>query len=148
MSEYTVKAGDSLSTIAQRELGNVSLWPKIATLNHIQAPYVIRVGEVLILPTTNTLHTIDVPAKPVPVSSASSTSSTSSASSASSSAGLVGRLFAWTKAHPGLAAVYGLSIAASVVGLWWYSSNPRASGSGNAKRRRRRRRKSKGGDHD
>lgn len=142
MSEYTVKAGDSLSTIAQRELGNVSLWPKIATLNHIQAPYVIRVGEVLILPTANTLHTIDVPAKPVPVSSTSSTSSTSS------SVGLVGRLFAWTKAHPGLAAVYGLSIAASVVGLWWYSSNPRASGSGNAKRRRRRRRKSKGGDRD
>jgi LysM repeat protein len=51
---YTVRAGDTLSRIAQRELGNANRWREIATLNRdvIPNPDLIRPGQVLvILPT-------------------------------------------------------------------------------------------------
>jgi len=50
MAAYTVKAGDSLSKIARDVLGNLALWPAIASLNSIAAPYIIRAGQVLQLP--------------------------------------------------------------------------------------------------
>jgi len=50
--KYTVKKGDSLSTIARDILGDVNLWPSIASLNKISEPYVIQVGQVLNLPDT------------------------------------------------------------------------------------------------
>ena len=50
MATYTVKPGDSLSKIARDALGNLALWPAIASLNGIAAPYIIRAGQVLQLP--------------------------------------------------------------------------------------------------
>lgn len=47
---YTVKSGDSLSRIAANVLGNFALWPQIASLNNLAAPYVIFPGQVLQLP--------------------------------------------------------------------------------------------------
>lgn len=51
---YTVKKGDSLSAIAQRELGSASRWPELYELNRntLQSgnPDLIYPGEVLMLP--------------------------------------------------------------------------------------------------
>jgi nucleoid-associated protein YgaU len=51
---YTVRDGDTLSKIAQRELGNANRWPEIAELNRDVVPDPNRIfpGQVLvILPT-------------------------------------------------------------------------------------------------
>lgn len=58
MTEYTVRAGDSLSKIARDVLGDMALWPELAARNGIQAPYRIEVGQVLRL-------TDDPPEQPV-----------------------------------------------------------------------------------
>lgn len=50
MATYTVKSGDSLSKIARDVLGDLNRWPEIAAANGIRAPYVIRVGQALRLP--------------------------------------------------------------------------------------------------
>jgi hypothetical protein len=47
---YTVKQGDSLWTIASRELGDGRKAEEIARVNGLQAPYSIRVGDKLKLP--------------------------------------------------------------------------------------------------
>lgn len=47
---YTVRRGDTLSSIAARELGSASKWSKIADLNNIRDPKNLRVGQVLRLP--------------------------------------------------------------------------------------------------
>lgn len=47
---YTVKAGDTLSSIAARVLGNANRWQEIATLNGIGDPRTLRVGQILKLP--------------------------------------------------------------------------------------------------
>lgn len=47
---YTVVAGDTLSGIAGRVLGDSSQYLAIASLNRLPPPYVIRVGQVLTLP--------------------------------------------------------------------------------------------------
>lgn len=47
---YTVKQGDTLSRIAQRELGNASRWPEISNINGIRDPNRIFPGQVLRLP--------------------------------------------------------------------------------------------------
>src|SRR4051812_25084218 len=49
---YTVKSGDSLSLIAQRELGDASRWPEIHELNEdeVPNPNMIHPGQVLYLP--------------------------------------------------------------------------------------------------
>lgn len=47
---YTVKDGDTLSSIAARVLGNVALWQKLATLNSIRDPRSLTPGQVLLLP--------------------------------------------------------------------------------------------------
>lgn len=47
---YVVKAGDTLSSIAARVLGNYKRWNEIATLNNIRDPNTITVGQELRLP--------------------------------------------------------------------------------------------------
>ena len=49
---YTVKAGDSLSKIAQREYGDAAQWKKIheANKDQIKNPDLIHPGQVLKLP--------------------------------------------------------------------------------------------------
>lgn len=50
MATYTVKMGDSLSKIARDVLNNINLWPQIAALNDIRAPWRIFPDQVLQLP--------------------------------------------------------------------------------------------------
>lgn len=47
---YTVKRGDSLGSIASRQLGNASRWEEIAKLNNVIDPRLVRAGQVLRLP--------------------------------------------------------------------------------------------------
>jgi nucleoid-associated protein YgaU len=44
---YTVKDGDTLTSIAARELGDVTKWVKIAALNGIRDPRALTVGQVI-----------------------------------------------------------------------------------------------------
>lgn len=63
---YTVKAGDSLSAIAAKVLGNANRWSEIYALNRELIgpnPSLIKVGMVLKLP-TNTAPQPSAPAKP------------------------------------------------------------------------------------
>ena len=48
--EYTVKANDSLSKIAESEYGDKMLWPVLARANNIQTPNLIYADTVLKLP--------------------------------------------------------------------------------------------------
>lgn len=41
---YTVVAGDTILGIAQREMGDGNLWPDIAALNNLVAPYITPLG--------------------------------------------------------------------------------------------------------
>jgi LysM repeat protein len=50
MQKYIVRAGDTLSRIAERRLGQANRWPEIAALNHLQNPNLIFVGQELTLP--------------------------------------------------------------------------------------------------
>lgn len=47
---YTVRAGDTLSAIAARELGSAARFTEIAELNDLDDPDLITVGQVLTLP--------------------------------------------------------------------------------------------------
>lgn len=47
---YTVRAGDTLSRIAQRELGDAARWPELARLNNLRDPDRIQAGQTLRLP--------------------------------------------------------------------------------------------------
>lgn len=49
MSTYTVRAGDSLSSIARDQLGDANLWKQIASANGLTST-LIRTGQVLQLP--------------------------------------------------------------------------------------------------
>lgn len=50
MKTYTIKSGDSLGSIAFKQLGATSKWREIAELNNIVNPSKIEVGQVLQLP--------------------------------------------------------------------------------------------------
>ena len=50
MKNYTVKAGDTLSAIAQREYGDFSLFTVIARQNKLANPNLIQVGQELLIP--------------------------------------------------------------------------------------------------
>ena len=50
MRKYTVRRGDSLSSIARKKLGSAALWRELAELNGIPDPSMIEVGRVLVLP--------------------------------------------------------------------------------------------------
>jgi nucleoid-associated protein YgaU len=47
---YTVKSGDSLTSIAARQLGAASRWLEIAQLNGLHDPYTLTVGQQLRMP--------------------------------------------------------------------------------------------------
>lgn len=47
---YTVQFGDTLSSIAQKELGSSARWQEISELNNIPGPYRIKRGQVLKMP--------------------------------------------------------------------------------------------------
>lgn len=42
---YIVKEGDSLSKIARDQLGNLEMWPLLASINNLSAPYTIYPGQ-------------------------------------------------------------------------------------------------------
>lgn len=50
MSTYTVRKGDTLSAIAQSQLGSASRWPEIARLNSLDDPDLIYPGQQLAMP--------------------------------------------------------------------------------------------------
>lgn len=56
MREYIVKPGDSLSLIAERELGDRQRWDEISYMNSLPDPNLIHAGQVLILPTDDPLE--------------------------------------------------------------------------------------------
>ena len=43
---YVVRAGDTLTGIAQRQLGDARLWPRIAAINHLRSPDRLWGGQV------------------------------------------------------------------------------------------------------
>lgn len=47
---YVIRAGDTLSRIAQSQLGAASRWPELARLNGLRDPNSVRVGQRLRLP--------------------------------------------------------------------------------------------------
>ncbi len=51
-----VEPSSSLTSIAKNYYGDMSVYSEIAEINNIQSPYIIRVGQPLILPTQNILH--------------------------------------------------------------------------------------------
>jgi phage baseplate assembly protein W len=59
--QYTIKYGDTLRMIAQRELGDAELWTEIADLNNLSYPYisdtpadgVVTPGDTIYLPDVN-----------------------------------------------------------------------------------------------
>lgn len=59
---YTVKSGDTLGSISQKFYNNSTRWREIAKANNITDPSKLRIGEVLVIPTTesksssNTVH--------------------------------------------------------------------------------------------
>ena len=55
---YTVKAGDSLSKIAQKVYGRADRWPQIFEANRatVRDPDLIHPGQVLVIPDATTLH--------------------------------------------------------------------------------------------
>ncbi len=60
--QYTVRSGDSISKIARDVVGNMALWPQIASVNNLVAPYTIYPGQVLLLPEIGVARTVSAPA--------------------------------------------------------------------------------------
>lgn len=44
---YTVKAGDTLQSIAAMQLGSEELWNYLASINSIKSPYTVLPGQVI-----------------------------------------------------------------------------------------------------
>jgi hypothetical protein len=71
----TVKPGNTLSEIAQDELGDATRYPELAALNNIPNPDVINVGDVIAIPAADPIPeqaaapaTLDVGQNPITVS--------------------------------------------------------------------------------
>lgn len=56
--DYTVKKGDTLSNIAEKQLGDKTKWKEIAKLNNLKSPYRIKLNQILELPSINSITTI------------------------------------------------------------------------------------------
>ncbi len=69
----TIKAGDTLSSIAQRELGSASKYQEIATYNNIADPNKISAGAVIKIPIASTAAPAPAPA-PTPIKPTTPTS--------------------------------------------------------------------------
>lgn len=57
---YTVKPGDSLSSIARDQLNELPRWTEIAYINSISAPYTIYPGQTILLPVDSNGLQIDI----------------------------------------------------------------------------------------
>lgn len=53
---HTVTAGESLTSIARRILGNMNRWREIADINHLKSPYTITPGQRLQMPDDSPLE--------------------------------------------------------------------------------------------
>lgn len=60
---YTVRAGDSLSKIAQYFYGDATRYPDIAARNNIGNNYVVTIGQRLVIPATAS-STVQMPNSP------------------------------------------------------------------------------------
>jgi outer membrane protein, heavy metal efflux system len=58
---YTVAPGDSLSSIARKELGSQAKWKEIADLNNLAAPYRLRLGMELRIPEASQATDTQIP---------------------------------------------------------------------------------------
>jgi nucleoid-associated protein YgaU len=58
VKNYDVQPGDTLSSIAQREYGDYTLYPVIERQNHIANPNVIDVGQQLLIPYVTFRHLV------------------------------------------------------------------------------------------
>lgn len=67
---YTVQPGESLSVIARDRLGDMERWKEIAYINSLEYPYLIRPGQLLLLPDNGEpleiVITKGAPQKPAP----------------------------------------------------------------------------------
>ncbi len=68
MSEYIVRAGDTLSKIAEKLLGSPGRWRLLAEANALTDPNRIHVGQTLVVPSLDTASAPDVlnPSEPPP----------------------------------------------------------------------------------
>lgn len=55
---YIVRPGDSLSKIALRQLGDMSRWTELAYMNSIAEPYILQIGQEIILPDDEPLEVV------------------------------------------------------------------------------------------
>lgn len=60
-SQYTVKIGDTLQSIAALQLGSVALWPLVASLNNLANGTVLTPGQTLQLPPASSYSLNGVP---------------------------------------------------------------------------------------
>ncbi len=61
--EYTVKSGDTISEISQRELGTARRWREIAALNDLSEPYSIHADQKLKMPPRGESVSVDEPTR-------------------------------------------------------------------------------------
>lgn len=66
MTNYTVKAGDTLASIARQFLGNSLRYPELAAYNRITNPNLIRVGQTISIPDSRNINEVIVTAKKIP----------------------------------------------------------------------------------
>jgi len=66
MISYTVKAGDSLASIAREYLGSSLRYSELAQFNGIKNPNVILIGQTIRIPEESDLQEIEVTAKKIP----------------------------------------------------------------------------------
>jgi LysM repeat protein len=104
MINYTVKPFDSISKIARDVLGDITLWPSIATANNLKSPYTIYPGQVITLPDKQVPKTAAVATTTQPTSSTVTTPAPGAAKANTERIVIVSLL--------------GLAIGA---GVWWFT---------------------------
>lgn len=111
MSSYTVRSGDTLSGIAQSQLGDATRYLELATINGISAPYTIYPGQVLQLPGTVAAPAATAVATVPATTPASSTAAAGAltATPASSSPAISG-LASWWSANKSIVVMVALGV--------------------------------------